>query len=314
MLTNSNQLTARSFRHLEEKTDEQFALPTSTVDYLNLVIDGVDLKEYKKNMKDDPNEDEDVSNSLENNFRAYNQYLKDTEATLNVMLIYSFLKAVAKVVRKETSSGAELKVEETPLVAMKKQVKGYDKAHIYKADSTIKLCSLKKLEVLFLETSSHFGSEARVKSSFDHHKCLFRCLLILKTTADEFYLASTEAFSKLKVLFVHASDKTVCLWSLRFVEEDTAYELWLEGSLDLKIRFGDKIEQLPKALNFYWMMKCYLQQAVEAISEHKETLKRYRFSSLIVENLFSFTNPSILKLNEREDKAGMGKFGPFYQK
>ncbi|KAG1161048.1 hypothetical protein G6F36_013966 [Rhizopus arrhizus] len=71
MLTNSNQLTARSFRHLEEKTDEQFALPTSTVDYLNLVIDGVYLKEYKKNMKDDPNEDEDVSNSLENNFRAY---------------------------------------------------------------------------------------------------------------------------------------------------------------------------------------------------------------------------------------------------
>lgn len=116
---------------------------------------------------------------------------------------------MAKVVGKETSSGAELKVEETPLVVMKKQVKGYDKAHIYKADGIIKLRSLKKLEVLFLETSSHFGSEGRVKSSFGHHKCLFRYLLILKTTADEFYLASTEAFSKLKVLFVHASG-TLC--------------------------------------------------------------------------------------------------------
>jgi hypothetical protein len=125
------------------------------------------------------------------------------------LLIVPFLKAVANAIAKETSSGAEFKVGEASLIAMKKQLKDNDGANLYKADGIIKLYSLRELEVLLLKTSYHFGSKDKTKSSFDHHKDLFGALSMLKTIADEFYLGTIEVFSRVKVLFVHAAG-TLC--------------------------------------------------------------------------------------------------------
>ncbi|KAG0938053.1 hypothetical protein G6F57_009619 [Rhizopus arrhizus] len=61
---------------------------------------------------------------------------------------------------------------------MKEQMKGYGDANLYLADGIVKLYDLCELEVLLLETSSHFGCEDNTKSSFDHHKDLFGGLAV----------------------------------------------------------------------------------------------------------------------------------------
>ncbi|CEG82389.1 hypothetical protein RMATCC62417_16464 [Rhizopus microsporus] len=278
-------------QHLEEKKDKLFALPASTVDYISLVIDS--------KMRDIPDDDENeiVFDFLEAIFRAYHdiysckQDIEDGEATFNDLLIVPFLKAIANVIAKETSSGAEFKVGEAPLIAMKKQLKNDDDVNLYRAYSIIKLYSLRELEILLLETSCHFGSKDKTKASFDHHKGLFGALSMLKFIADEFYLGTIEVFSKLKALF-----KSV-------------------GALDLDTKFDKTVEQLPKAFKFYWTVKCLLQQTVDAVREleveHKKILKQYRFTSFPAENMSSFVNPSIMKLTKAEDKAGMSEIGPF---
>ncbi|KAG2236613.1 hypothetical protein INT48_000168, partial [Thamnidium elegans] len=177
-------------------------------------------------------------------------------------------------------------------------------------DGIIKLYSLREIEVLLLETSHHFGCKDKTKASFDHHKGLFGALSMLTTIADEFYLGTMEVFSRVKVLFVHAADTTAYVWSLRYVEEGPAYELWLGGFFDLDIKFDHATEKLLKALNFYWTMKCLLQETVDAIRELEVEHKKM-FPD---DNLSSTVNPSIMKLTEAEDKAGMGEMGPFYLK
>ncbi|KAI9480984.1 MAG: hypothetical protein EXX96DRAFT_595019 [Benjaminiella poitrasii] len=261
------------------------------------------IKEYKKNIRRTPNEgneNEVVFDFLQKIFDAYYdiysdyQDLEDIEATLNHMLLYPFLKTVAKAINKETSSGAVFKTGEAPLQAMKKQIDDPDNSSIYYADGIINFHHIKQLEGLF------------------------GVLVMLKTVADEFYLASVSTFSKLKLFFVHASGKTIYLWSMRFIEERPAYELWLEREHKIKSSFEEKVEQLPESINFFWTMRCLLQQTEVIIreleKEHKEKLKKYRFSSFPSKSLSSIINPSILKLIEKEDKQGMSKLGPFYHK
>lgn len=86
-----------------------------------------------------------------------------------------------------------------------KQFEEQDESTLYKADGVIKRYSFEELEVLLLETSSHFGSTDKAKSSFDHHKGLFGGLSMPKTIADNFNLGSVESFAKITVLFAHAS-------------------------------------------------------------------------------------------------------------
>ncbi|GAA5809107.1 hypothetical protein MFLAVUS_002511 [Mucor flavus] len=103
--------------------------------------------------------------------------------------------------------------------------------------------------------------------------------------------------------------RTLYLWSLRFVEEGPAYELWLESRLEIKPRFEDKIEELPKV--------CILEEAVRNIfalnAKHNEIIKKFRFSTFPTYNLASVINPSIMKLTEEEDKTEMFKLEPFYE-
>ncbi|KAI8351191.1 hypothetical protein EDC96DRAFT_447990 [Choanephora cucurbitarum] len=268
-------------------------------------------------MKSTPVQEDQVSlDFLEELFRAYKQDIKASEAVFNNMLIFPFLKAVATAVAEETSSSAELVVGETPLVSMKKQLKEDESAKLYLADGLIRLYGLKNLELLLLETSSCFGCKDRAKGSFDHHKGVFGALSMIKAAADEFYLAKVNTFVKLKILFLHAFGDTLYLWSLHYVEEGPLYELWLEASLELYTRFEDAIEHLPKAITFFWKMKCLVKEGVEVLlelqDEHKAKLKQCRFNSLPVENLKIVINPTIMKLNEAEDKAGMADLGPFF--
>lgn len=98
--------------------------------------------------------------------------LKMVNAHSNDLLIYSFLKTVARAINKDTSSGAIFKVGETPLQAMKKQINDSDESSLYYADGIINFNKVKKIEVLLLKTSSSFGSSDKTKSSFEHKRAV----------------------------------------------------------------------------------------------------------------------------------------------
>lgn len=103
---------------------------------------------------------------------------------------------------------------ETQLISMGKQLKNIplykEDNHSYLADGIIKLYGLKNIEIVLLETSGCFGSIDKSKIAFDHHKGLFGALAMLKSIADEFPMATVEAFQKCKVFFVHGAGKIQC--------------------------------------------------------------------------------------------------------
>ncbi|KAG1323295.1 hypothetical protein G6F62_009748 [Rhizopus arrhizus] len=134
--------------------------------------------------------------------------------------------------------------------------------HLYLADGIIRLYGLKSIEVLLLETSGCFSNKDRSKIGFDHHKDLFGAFVMLKSIADEFSLASVNAFKTYKILFVHGSadglGENVYLWSLRFEPKGPIYGLWLEDMLPIKPDIDDKLDTLPSFLRFFWAMKIFV--------------------------------------------------------
>lgn len=175
----------------------------------------------------------------------------------------------------------------------------------------------KRLEILLLETSHHFGSTNQPKSKFDHHKGLFGALAMLKTIADEYQYGSFARFEKIKVYFVHATDRTVYLWSMSLALEGSIYDLWLEDSLEIKPGISDKLEAIPNFHQFYWKIKELLKETsrmvMELKKEHDSTLMKNMFqSSSCLSSLSLIVNPSILRLTEEEDKSGMVDLGPFF--
>lgn len=73
-----------------------------------------------------------------------------------------------------------------------------DDAVVYKTEGIITLYGMQNLEVLLLETSSHFGSSNSSKKAFDHHKGLYGALAMLKAFAGAFQYATVSQFGKLK--------------------------------------------------------------------------------------------------------------------
>jgi hypothetical protein len=135
-----------------------------------------------------------------------------------------------------------------------------DDRNQYKADGLIKMYGYKNLKVALLETSSHLGSTKQGKSKFDRHKGLFGILAMLKTIAGEYQYGSLETFKQIKALFIHDSNTTVYLWSMKLAPKGDIYDLWLEDSLDIKPYMGDKLESIPNIIQFYWKMKNLLKE------------------------------------------------------
>ncbi|KAG2201421.1 hypothetical protein INT47_001470 [Mucor saturninus] len=105
------------------------------------------------------------------------QNIKERESIFNDLYIYPFLKITANVLcETREQSGSEFTVGEEPLKAMSTQLDfaglHQDDAGQYKADGIIALYGIHRLEILLLETSSHFGCTDSSKISFGHHKSL----------------------------------------------------------------------------------------------------------------------------------------------
>lgn len=91
------------------------------------------------------------------------------------------------------------------LESMSKQLKAngisVNEKSCYETDGLLSLFGIKKLELLLVETSGHFGNTDQAKVKFDHHKAVFGLLSMLKIIADAFYLASVQKFSTIQVFF-----------------------------------------------------------------------------------------------------------------
>ncbi|KAG1449688.1 hypothetical protein G6F55_010053 [Rhizopus delemar] len=298
-------------RHVEGHVERKHPLPSEYVPYINSVIDSEGLQNYKKAIRNVPDEENGPAYEFfENVFRASYalhttfQDIADGETAFNSILLYPFLRAVSGVVAVEVNEcKTDFKDGEAQLESMTQQLKASglykDNKFQYKADGLIKMYGVKNLEILLLETSYHFGSTDKCKAGFDHHKGLFGSLSMLKTIADCFSL-----------------ETTVYLWSLRFESSACLYEFWLEDKLIIKPSIEDKLEALPDFISFYWNMKCLLKESVDEIlqlkKEHNETLIKRRFDDSPFPSLSSLVNPSILRLTEEQDKFGMSLLGPFF--
>lgn len=138
------------------------------------------------------------------------QNIKVFESIFNDLCIHSYLNITASALfETREKSQSEFTVGEIPLKAMSTLLGSVglyrDDAGQYEADGIMTLYGIHRLELLLLETSSHFGCTDRSKISFDHHKRLFGVLSMLKTIANTFYFASIEWFGQMKVFLTHAA-------------------------------------------------------------------------------------------------------------
>lgn len=256
------------------------------------------------------------------NFQTTYQDIYNGETAFNTLFVYPFLKAVGRSVSNELAfTKCDFSEGEVNLQSMTKQLKSLgmnlDDRNTYKADGIIRLYGCKNLEILVLETSHHFGCTDEPKSRFDHHKGLFGSLSMLKTKADQYRYGSIAKFSKIKVFFIHAANRTVYLWSMSLADEESIYDLWLEDFLDIKGTIDDKLQDIPNFLQFYWKLKELLKETSQAIlelkKEHEANLTRDMFNPTnSLKPLSNIVNPSILRLIEEEDKTSTAKLGPVY--
>lgn len=319
-------------QHVSQHEEKEYLLPEVCMSYIDNIMNQHDLKKYRKAIRNVPEaegEDEDTFLFVENIFLAiYNFHttykdIHDGETEFNGLFLFPFLKAVAAAVATEFGGAkTDFCDGEVCLEAMSTQLKALnmliDGRNKYNADGLIRMYGYKNLEILLLETSSYFGCSDQSKSKFDHHKGLFGSLAMIKTIADEYQYASITTFKKVKVIFVHASDTTVYLWSMSFVPDESIYELWLEDILEIKPSIDDKLEAIPNFIQFYWKTKELLKQTskivMELKKEHEATLVKNMFKkSSDLTSLSTIVNPSILRLIEDEDKAGMAELGPVFK-
>ncbi|CAO3692118.1 unnamed protein product [Rhizopus stolonifer] len=187
-----------------------------------------DLKKYRKAIRKAPEaegEDENTFVFIENIFQAiYNFHtmfkdIHDGETELNNLFLFPLLKAVALTVAAELGAvKTDFCYGEVCLEAMSTQLKALDMMvngrYKYNADGLIRMYGYKNLEILLPETSSYSGCGDQSKSKFDQHKDFFGSLAMIKTIADEYQYASISTFKKVKIIFAHASDTAVYLWSM----------------------------------------------------------------------------------------------------
>ncbi|KAI8883334.1 hypothetical protein K501DRAFT_294663 [Backusella circina FSU 941] len=217
-------------------------------------------------------------------FHTTNQDISDREVTFNHLLVFPFLRAVVVVITAELKSK---KIDfcdgEVYLESMSTQLRLVnmlaDDRHQCKADGIIKMYGYKKIEVALLETSSYFGCTDQI-------------------------------------LFIHATNVTIYLWSMSLGPEGDVYDIWLEGSLYMKPHMDDKLECISKVLKFYWKMKNLLKETCEMVMKLKEkhdlSLIENEFKNPeMLKSLSDTVNPSILRLIEEEGKTDMANLGPW---
>lgn len=72
-------------------------------------------------------------------------------------------------------------------------------------------------------------------------------------------------------------EKTVRLWSMRYVLEGPLYELLLEQSHTINPSFDEKAEQVPFTVKFYWTLKVNISKRGSSFRLKKTGINRPLF-------------------------------------
>ncbi|KAF1804089.1 hypothetical protein FB192DRAFT_1088317 [Mucor lusitanicus] len=178
-----------------------------------------------------------------------------------------------------------------------------EKKNVYKPDGVVVSFGLKQQEILVLETSGTFTKLDKTKINFDHHKGVYGLLPMIKWIADDYRFGSLDTFTKIKAYFIHAEDKWLHLWSVRYRNEG-AFDLWLEASAHNLPDESDKVVYVPRLVQFLWRTKCLVEESISNImalkQQHNVNSIDYAFSLDEQQSLSDIVNPIILK-STKED-------------
>ncbi|RCH97838.1 hypothetical protein CU097_014689 [Rhizopus azygosporus] len=156
----------------------------------------------------------------------------------------------------------------------------------YLVDALFKLFEYNQLEILLLETSGAYGNNNATKIDFDNHKGMYGLLAMLKEIASTYNFARIECFYKLRVYFVQAANKSLYLWSLRYLEGDV-YEMWREEKIEVDDNFNNKDSIVPM-IQFLWNLKGRLEDMVEHLNiVQKKTMRKTRKDTASLEKRLS---------------------------
>ncbi|KAL7322040.1 hypothetical protein PS15p_212131 [Mucor circinelloides] len=262
-------------RHVDLHDEVSYPFSNTVVEDVSFVVNSPDIPQFKRNLRQLPNAEDNVVDFLEEVLRSSTiQDIADGEAMFKDILLHPFLKAVCVA---SVAGVPQFKVDETLLRAISKRANeseiDNDESTLYIADGIISLYDFNKVEVLLLETSGRFGSLNNSKSSFDHHKGLFGSLSMLKVTAEQTYTINT------------ASNQRV---------EQVPF--MIKVYLAIKCLIEETVKNLATLS----------QEHMKAVAENTLT------TSLPKDNLSTLISCSMLKLAKEKDKTGMFCLGPFY--
>ncbi|KAI9478737.1 MAG: hypothetical protein EXX96DRAFT_482828 [Benjaminiella poitrasii] len=252
-------------------------------------------------------------------YEAYTSPFADHkyEDTFNQLYIWPFMSVVANYTTAKNGK-VGFQTGQPRLESMSTQLKAAgiivnDKS-CYKTDGLLSLFATRNVELLLVETSDHLGSSDQVKIKFDHHKAMFGLLSMIKTVAGEYQYASLEQFSTCKFFYLHGAGKDLQLWSL--IYQEGVFDFWLEATVHILPKFEDVDTFLPELVEFFWLVKGLLNEAVKNVEslreEHLCALRKNKFQLSKLTNLNSFVNPVIMKLTQQQDILGIGSLGPMY--
>ncbi|KAI9004826.1 hypothetical protein CLU79DRAFT_782583 [Phycomyces nitens] len=140
------------------------------------------------------------------------------------------------------------------------QLKGInDHRYKYNSDGTLKANDFAYAEILLTEVSSGYGSNNAGKISFDHYKAMFGMLAMVRTVALGYNNASFNAFTKLKIHFLHAHGRSIRHWTMS-TPAPGIYIMTKEQRVDVPVSFSEKDITLDPFLCFfktlaYWFWK-----------------------------------------------------------
>ncbi|KAG2236914.1 hypothetical protein INT48_001983, partial [Thamnidium elegans] len=186
-------------RHLEGNNVQSFTIPDVFQQHIDSVVNCNALSQFKKNIREfsmfigslvqEKEEGMKLLEFLEGIFiELHETYTSpidrdQNEDAFNQLFIWPYLAVVAKNITMHNCK-AGFQSGQPRLESMSKQLKAndifVDDKSCYKTDGLVKIFGLKKLELLVVETSGHFGNIDRVKLKFDHHKGVFGMLAMLK--------------------------------------------------------------------------------------------------------------------------------------
>ncbi|KAI9006246.1 hypothetical protein CLU79DRAFT_806658 [Phycomyces nitens] len=164
-----------------------------------------------------------------------------------------------------------------------------DHRYKYNADGTLKANDFAYAEILLTEVSSGYVSNNAGKIIFDHYKAMFGMLAMIRTVALGYNNASFNAFTKLKIHFLHGNGRSIRHWTMS-TPAPGIYIMTKEQRVDVPISFSEKDITLDPFL-------CFFKTLAHKTAYRSKDKKHYSLCKII--------SLVIIRLNEKKKHASI---------